>query len=125
MNLKESYDYVLAEARANIEFVRLSANNVQQAQQVNSSLANIVAMERNIVMDKAVERAIKNDAIIDMPRLSEHRPRPARAARIPQPVSQVLGEDPAGELASESGPEVAGQSGDVQEARGQAEAGCG
>jgi hypothetical protein len=74
--LQESRDYVLSEARANIEFVKANPTKVEQAHQINAALANIVAMERNIVMDKAVERALKKDEAINLP----HVPQPESGA---------------------------------------------
>lgn len=59
--IKEAHAFVLSEAKANVAFVKSSPSNVEQAKQINAALANIVAMERNMVMHKAVERAVKND----------------------------------------------------------------
>jgi hypothetical protein len=58
--LQASHDFVLAEAKANVAFVKISPANVEQAKQINAALANIVAMERNRVMNNAVERAYGN-----------------------------------------------------------------
>jgi uncharacterized protein YrrD len=55
--IKDARDYVLAQAKANIAFVKQSKANVEQAHQVNISLANIVAMERNMVMHDALQRS--------------------------------------------------------------------
>ena len=70
MSLHESHAFVVAQAKANIEFIKASAAHVGQAKQINTALANIVASERNQIMHKALERAIKNDE--NLPRLPEH-----------------------------------------------------
>jgi KaiC/GvpD/RAD55 family RecA-like ATPase len=54
MSIHESRDFVL-----------------EQAKQINTALANIVAMERNMVMYKALERTIRNDRNEDLPNLPE------------------------------------------------------
>lgn len=59
--IHESRDFVLMHAKANIEFIKASPANLGQAKQINTALANIVAMERNMVMHSALERAIEND----------------------------------------------------------------
>ena len=59
--INQSRDFVLEQAKANIEFIKASPANVGQAKQINTALANIVAMERNMVMHSALERAIEND----------------------------------------------------------------
>lgn len=71
MNISESHAFVLEQARLNIEFIKASPANTNQAKQINASLANIVAMERNIVMHKALQRAIKNDRDEVLPGLPE------------------------------------------------------
>jgi len=68
VSIHESHKFVLEQARLNIEFIKSNPTHVAQAKQINTALANIVAMERNMVMHNALERA-KNK---DMPRLSEH-----------------------------------------------------
>jgi hypothetical protein len=59
--LQTSHAFVLAEAKANVDFIKSSPRNVEQAKQINAALANIVAMERNAVMMKAIERAYGKD----------------------------------------------------------------
>jgi hypothetical protein len=71
MSIHASHAFVLEQAKANIEFIRASPSHIGQAKQVNTALANIVAMERNMVMHKALERAIRNDNE-NLPRLPEH-----------------------------------------------------
>ena len=61
MSLQESHAFVLAEAKANIDFIKANPAHLGQAKQINTSLANIVAMERNMVMHTALERALRND----------------------------------------------------------------
>lgn len=61
MSIHESHAFVLEQARENISFIKQNPGNVGQAKQINTSLANIVAMERNMVMHQALERAIRND----------------------------------------------------------------
>lgn len=55
-DLQASRDYVLEQARLNIERVSTDKSYVEQAKQVNSSLAAIVAMERNSVMLEAIRK---------------------------------------------------------------------
>lgn len=71
MSIQESHRFVLEEARKNIEFVKKSPSHVAQAKQINTSLANIVAMERNMVMHGVLERAKLNDNREGLPRLPE------------------------------------------------------
>lgn len=71
-SIEKSRDYVLAQAKANIDFVMRSPSNVEQAKQVNSSLAAIVAMERNMVMDRALNRQKNGGYVEEVPRLPEH-----------------------------------------------------
>lgn len=72
--IRQTHAFVLAEARANIQFVKASPENVEQAKQINAALANIVAMERNLVMDKAVERALRRNENDDVLLLPPDRP---------------------------------------------------
>ena len=71
MSIHESHAFVLSQAKANIEFIKVSPKNVEQAKQINSSLANIVAMERNMVMYNALQRARRNDLNEDLQKLPE------------------------------------------------------
>lgn len=57
--LHESRAFVLAEARKNIEFIKANPKAVGQAKQINTALSNIVAMERNMIMNKALERSMR------------------------------------------------------------------
>jgi hypothetical protein len=70
MSIHESHAFVIEQAKANIEFIKASPSNVGQAKQINTALANIVASERNVVMHRALERAIHNDEK-GLPRLPE------------------------------------------------------
>jgi hypothetical protein len=70
-DIEKSRDYVLAQAKANIDFVMKSPGNIEQAKQVNSSLAAIVAMERNVVMDRAISRMRKGGFVEVVQRLPE------------------------------------------------------
>ena len=72
MSIHQSRDFVLEQAKLNIEFIKASPSHVGQAKQINTSLANIVAMERNMVMHNALERALKNDRNENLPGLPEH-----------------------------------------------------
>jgi hypothetical protein len=72
MSIHESRDYVLAQAKANIDFVMRSPGNVEQAKQVNLSLGTIVACERNMVMMAALNRIKKGGRVEEVPRLPEH-----------------------------------------------------
>lgn len=56
-SLQSSKEFVLEQARLNIERVVRDPGYVQQAKQVNSSLASIVAAERNEVMREAIKFA--------------------------------------------------------------------
>lgn len=71
--IQQSYAFVLEQSKENIDYVRRNPANVGQAKQVNSALANIVAMERNMVMHRAVERALQNDQ--KLPAVPFHEPR--------------------------------------------------
>lgn len=70
MSIQDSRDFVIKQAKENIEFIKTSPSNLGQAKQINTALANIVAMERNMVMHRAVERMISNDSQ-NVPRLPE------------------------------------------------------
>ena len=61
MSIHQSRDFVIDQAKENIKFIKASPANIGQAKQINTALANIVAMERNMVMHTALERAIEND----------------------------------------------------------------
>jgi len=63
MNIQLSKDFVLDQARKNIEKVSKDPCYVKQAQQVNASLASIVACERNEVMLEALRRAKGNSTL--------------------------------------------------------------
>ena len=52
-------DYVLDTARENIESIKNQKRETSAAKQINSSLTSIVAMERNIIMDKVTKIAEK------------------------------------------------------------------
>ena len=67
-----SHSFVLEQAKANIAFVQANAEHVEQAKQINASLANIVAMERNLVMHNALERAKLKELNEDMQKLLKH-----------------------------------------------------
>lgn len=71
MSIHESRDFVLERAKSNIDFIKANPANLGQAKQINTALANIVAMERNMVMYKALERAIRNDRNEGLPNLPE------------------------------------------------------
>ncbi len=71
MSIHQSHEFVLAQAKANIEFIKASPANVGQAKQINTALATIVASERNVVMHNALERAIRNDEPKGLPGLPE------------------------------------------------------
>lgn len=71
MSIQESHAFVLEQAKANIEFIKANPANVGQAKQINTSLANIVAMERNMVMHNALERALKKQRNEDLQKLPE------------------------------------------------------
>lgn len=71
MSIHESHAFVLEQAKKNIEFIKASPSHVGQAKQINTALANIVASERNQIMHKALERALKNDRNENLPRLPE------------------------------------------------------
>lgn len=66
-SIEKSHAFVLSQAKANVNFIKANPANVAQAKQINAALANIVAMERNMVMHKAVERAILNDDLQKLP----------------------------------------------------------
>lgn len=72
MSIHESHAFVLAQAKANIDFIKACPTHVGQAKQINTSLANIVAMERNMVMHNALERAVRNDRNENLQNLPEH-----------------------------------------------------
>lgn len=55
-DIQQSRDFVLEQAKLNIERVSTDKTYVEQAKQVNSSLAAIVAMERNSVMLEAIRK---------------------------------------------------------------------
>jgi hypothetical protein len=55
-NMSDTRDYVIQQAKENIELVKKDKSFVSQAKQINTSLANIVAMERNAIMLKALNR---------------------------------------------------------------------
>ena len=57
LSITESRDYVLKQARENIEMIKANPGYTSQAKQVNASLASIVAMERNAVMLQAIENS--------------------------------------------------------------------
>ncbi|MGJ8677207.1 MAG: hypothetical protein ACSHX0_06800 [Akkermansiaceae bacterium] len=54
-SINESRDYVLQQAKKNIEAVEGDPKYVKQAKEVNASLASIVTMERTTIMNKALE----------------------------------------------------------------------
>ena len=58
MSIHDSHRYVLEQAKENIEFIKKSSSHVGQAKQINTALSNIVTSERNMVMHRALERAI-------------------------------------------------------------------
>lgn len=86
--------YVLEEAKANIEFIKQNRANVDQAHEINTALANIVAMERNVVMDRAIERGLRREQDIAMQDLPEPGPSEV-GGEASEPVSPVLGESSA------------------------------
>jgi len=70
MSIQDSHAFVLEQSRANIEFIKLNPAHVSQGKQINAALANIVACERNDIMRKALERAIRRDHA-DLPGLPQ------------------------------------------------------
>ena len=65
-SIKSSKDFVLEQARLNIERVSQDKGYVAQAKQVNASLASICSMERNAVMYAALTRSLeKGTHLID------------------------------------------------------------
>lgn len=76
--IHDSHAFVLDQSRANVAFIKASPSNVAQAKQINAALANIVASERNVVMHKAIERAIQNDNDPDLQKLLKPGPSPQR-----------------------------------------------
>jgi hypothetical protein len=94
MNMEETRRFVIEQAQQNIEFIKANPTLIGRAKQVNSSLANIVAMERNVIMNRALERAIRKDDQ-SMPRLPEPQPCP-EGEILPEPVPFLLGENPEG-----------------------------
>lgn len=54
--IQESREFVIEQARLNIERVKREPGFTNQAKQVNASLASIVAMERNAIMHEALKR---------------------------------------------------------------------
>jgi hypothetical protein len=72
MDIHQSRDFVLDQAKRNIEFVLKSQANVGQAKQVNASLSAIVAIERSMVMYQALERMRKGGGNEDVQGLPEH-----------------------------------------------------
>lgn len=104
MSIEDSCAYVLEQAKLNIEFARANPSAVSQAKQVNASLAAIVAMERNMVMHRALNRTLRNRfPDEDMQDLPEHNLGPEGGQAFPQPVPQMLGGGSAGSLESEAG----------------------
>lgn len=70
-SIHDSKAFVLEQAKRNIEAVSQNPGYVEQAKQVNASLASIVAMERNAVMFEAIQlQRVKADAL-QMPGLPE------------------------------------------------------
>ncbi len=61
LDLSESRIFVLEQARRNIAEVTRDKSYVDQAKQVNSSLASIVACDRNAVMLEAIRRSKTNE----------------------------------------------------------------
>lgn len=59
-SIQTSKEFVLEQARKNIKRVEEDRGYVEQAKQVNASLASIVAMERNAVMFEAIKRSRSN-----------------------------------------------------------------
>ena len=59
--IHETHAFVLAQAKANIEFIKASPSHVGQAKQINTALATLVANERNMVMHNALERALRKN----------------------------------------------------------------
>lgn len=70
MDIVATRAYVIEQAKANIADLKAHPDNISVAQQVNASLANIVAMERNMIMHRALAKARTSDAEI-VPRLPE------------------------------------------------------
>ena len=54
--INQSKAFVIEQAKLNIERVSKDPSYVNQAKQVNASLASIVAMERNAIMHEALKR---------------------------------------------------------------------
>lgn len=68
--IEDSKQFVIEQARINIERVSRDSGYVNQAKQVNASLASIVAMERNAVMLTAIER-MRAPNIIALPNVND------------------------------------------------------
>lgn len=65
VTIQSSKAFVLEQARKNIERVVENPGYVEQAKQVNASLASIVAMERNAVMHEAIQLSRKSSRFIN------------------------------------------------------------
>lgn len=65
LNLNESRVFVLETAKQNIKNVTTRPGFVEQAKQVNASLASIVAMERNVVMLESLNTRPTNGKLLD------------------------------------------------------------
>lgn len=65
VTIQSSKAFVLEQARKNIERVVENPGYVEQAKQVNASLASIVAMERNAVMHEAIQLSRKGSRFIN------------------------------------------------------------
>lgn len=65
--IEDSRDFVIEQARLNIERTVKDPAFVNQAKQVNASLASIVAMERNSVMLEALKRSKRHENLPGLP----------------------------------------------------------
>lgn len=122
MSIHESHAFVLEQARLNIMFVKASPGHVAQAKQVNSALATMVASERNMVMHRALERALRNDDE-DVQGLSEPPSGAAGTEVFPQPVPHLLECQPAQAEGGTAGGGAGTQPEELPEARGKAQRG--
>jgi len=117
MSLEASRDYVLEQAKANIELLKSSPASVAQAQQINASLATIVAMERNMVMHRALERSLRPHSDENLQRLPEHQSSPPREERDANPLPRVLSGQTAQGVGGKPGQKAGGQPEKLREAR--------
>jgi hypothetical protein len=87
MNIEKIAEYVVAESKKNIAFLKENPTHVPAGKQINSSLGNIVTMARNLIMEKAIDRAITNDRAKGLQELRISEARSDRKVHIPKSVS--------------------------------------